>query len=515
MSSKPSTKIDQIRVRAEEEIYFFACLVNPAYEYGRVHRESLEWFAREGANLDQLLLLPRGHLKSHLIATWCAWWITKNPETTILYVSATDDLAKLQLASIKNILTSDVYRRYWPDMVDVQEAKRDEWNLSNIKVDHPRRKELGIRDRTVAARSVESNTTGLHCDVLIFDDLVVPGNAYTETGRQAVSAAYSQFSSVANTGCITKVVGTRYHGKDIYGVMLGARVESYSPEGEIIGDHALYEVMERKVEEEGEFLWPRTQNPRTGKWYGFDHPELAKIRAKYFAAGERAQYYAQYYNNPNDPESDTLTSDSFLYYDRKYLKFIDGHWCFQNKVLTVFAAGDLAYTDNTTSDYTAYAVIGLDHEGFIYILELDQVRTTKYDVMYKIAERLHLKWGFRKLRMETNAGANLVVEYMKDQVRKEGRSLVIEGKRAEGEKGERCQMILLPRYENKTMLHYQGGLITTYEEQITLARPAHDDLRDAVSAAVEISKVPHKRTTGKQQDARVVGINPRFGGRVR
>lgn len=513
MSSKQPTQ-QSIKLRAEDQLYFFACLVNPSYLYGTVHREALDWLSQNDASLDQLLLLPRGHLKSHLIATWCAWWITKFPETTILYVSATDDLAKLQLSAIKSILTSDTYRRYWPDMVHPEEGKREVWNVFNIQVDHPRRKQLGVRDHTVAARSVESNTTGLHCDVLIFDDLVVPGNAYTETGRASVSGAYSQFSSVINPGGITKAVGTRYHGKDIYSTMLSAEVEEFNNEGQIVSTRKLYEVFERKVEEDGEFLWPRTLNPNTKKWYGFDHAELAKIRAKYFAAGEKAQYYAQYYNNPNNPEEDTITSDSFVYYDRKYLKCQGGDWYFKGKRLLIFAAGDLAYTNSATSDYTAFAVIGLDDEGYLYILELDQVRTNKYDVMYKMAARLHDKWGFRKLRMETNAGANLAVEYMKDEARKAGKTLVIEGKRSEGEKSERCEMILLPRYENKTVLHYQGGLISTYEEQITLARPSHDDLRDAVAAAVEISKVPVKR---KSQDTsgRVIGINPRFGGRVR
>lgn len=510
------TKVDEIRKTAQEDLFFFAQLVNPAYLYGDVHREVFRWMQREDAVRDLLCLLPRGHLKSHIVATWCAWWITKHPETTILYVSATEDLATQQLYAIKTILESKVYRRYWPDMIHEQEAKREEWSFKNIKVDHPRRKELGVRDRTVAARSVGGNTTGLHADVLVFDDLVVPDNAYTEDGRSKVQASYSQFSSVANTGAISRVVGTRYHGKDIYNQMLTTQVEQFDGDGNVIGSAPMYEVFERQVEREGQFLWPRTLNPRTNKWFGFNPTELAKIRAKYFAAGERAQYYAQYYNNPNDPESEKLTSDSFLYYDAKWLTERDGVWYFKDKPLAVFAAGDLAYTDGARSDFTAFAVIGLSDDGFIYILELDQFKTTKYDRIYKSALRLFEKWKFRKLRMETNAGANLVVEYMKDQVRADGGTLVIEGKRAEGEKTERCAAILLPRYENKTILHPKGGLITTYEEQVTLARPSHDDLRDAVAAAVEISKPPmKKRATGSESRGNIITFNPRFGGRVR
>jgi len=506
----------EIKQRAEDDLFFFAQLVNPSYLYGDIHREFFRWLAKDDAKKDQLGLLPREHLKSHMIATWCAWWITKYPETTIIYVSATEDLATQQLYAIKAIIESKVYRRYWSNMVNEQEALREEWSFKNIKVDHPRRKELGIRDRTVAARSVGANTTGLHGDVLVFDDLVVPDNAYTEEGRQKVQAAYSQFSSVANTGAISKVVGTRYHGKDIYGQMMGTKVEKFDEQGNVIGDEDMYEVFMHQVEDSGVFLWPRTQNPNTKKWHGFNAQELAKKRAKYFASGERAQYYAQYYNNPNNPEGEKPISDGFQYANRKYLTESDGQWYYHGQPLAIFAAGDLAYTDGARSDFTAFAVIGVSEDGFIYLLELDQFKTTKYERIYTAALRLFEKWKFRKLRMETNAGANLVVEYLKDRVREDGKTLVIEGKRSEGEKTERCAAILLPRYENKTIWHFEGGWTTSYEEQIMLARPSHDDLRDAVAAAVEISKPPMKRRhSGTESRGKVIGFNVRFGGRVR
>lgn len=506
----------QIKKQAENDLFFFAQLVNPAYQYGDIHRAVYRWLSRKDASPDLLCLLPRGHLKSSMIATWCAWWITKYPDTTILYVSATEDLAIQQLYVIKAILESTIYRRYWPEMLEEAEAKREEWSARNIKVDHPHRKAMGIRDRTVAARSVGGNTTGLHADVLVFDDLVVPDNAYTEEGRNKVKDAYSQFSSVANAGALSRVVGTRYHGKDIYGQMLTTVVEQFDDEGNIVGSAPMYECFERKVEEDGIFLWPREMNVRTKKWYGFNNVELAKIRAKYFASDGRAAFYSQYYNSTNSSGDERLTSDAFLYYDQKYIKEVDGVWCFKDEPMALFAAGDLAYTDGVKSDYTAFAVIGVTSSGHIYILDLDQFKTTKYERIYSAALRLYEKWHFRKLRMETNAGANLVVEYLKDRIRQDGQSLVVEGKRAEGEKTDRCSKILLPRYENSTILHFKGGLITAYEEQITLDRPVHDDLRDAVAAAVEISNPPSKRKRfGGETRGNVIQYDNRFGGRIR
>jgi hypothetical protein len=72
----------------------------------------------------------------------------------------------------------------------------------------------------------------------------------------------------------------------------------------------------------------------------------------------------------------------------------------------------------------------------------------------------------------------------------------------------------LPRYDNRTIWHYEGGWITTYEEQVTLQRPSHDDLRDAVSAAIEISKPAIKRHSTHESRGNLISFNSRFGGRI-
>src|SRR3546814_10706685 len=80
-------------------------------------------------------------LKSHMVATWAAWIITKHPDVTILYVSATAELAETQLYAIKNILGSSVYRRYFPEYIHPQEGKRERWSCNKLSVDHPRSEE--------------------------------------------------------------------------------------------------------------------------------------------------------------------------------------------------------------------------------------------------------------------------------------------------------------------------------------------------------------------------------------
>ena len=83
----------EIRQRALDDLNFYARLMNPGYVYGEIHRECYRWMQEytlfgQGGTLtaNKLVMLPRAHLKSHMVATWASWVITRHPEVTILYI---------------------------------------------------------------------------------------------------------------------------------------------------------------------------------------------------------------------------------------------------------------------------------------------------------------------------------------------------------------------------------------------------------------------------------------------
>jgi hypothetical protein len=211
---------DQVRLQAENDLEAFITLVHPQTVLGNVHREVIKWWNREDARSHQLLLLPRDHGKSRLVAYRAAWEITRNPTVRILYISSTQNLATKQLKFIKDILTSDIYRRYWPEMVSPEEANREKWTEGEISVDHPRRKAEAIRDPTVFTAGLTTNVVGLHCDIAILDDVVTGQNAYTEDGREKVDLQYQLLASIEGADAREWVVGTRYHPTDLYDTML-------------------------------------------------------------------------------------------------------------------------------------------------------------------------------------------------------------------------------------------------------------------------------------------------------
>ena len=504
-------KYDIIKESAQDDLAVFIKLVAPHLLLGSIHEELIQWWTRQEGKNNQLVLLPRGHMKSKLVAYRTAWWITKHPETTILYVSATADLAEKQLYAIKQIIDSPIYRRYWPDMTNIEEGKREKWAVAEIAVDHPQRKLEGIRDATCKAVGLTSNTTGFHADVVVLDDIVVPGNAYTEDGRDKVASAYSQLASIENPGASEWVVGTRYHPKDIYDTMVSMKEVLYNANGEIDTEEEVYELFQKVVETDGEFLWPK-QTRGDGKIFGFDDKELARIKAKYV---DNTQFYAQYYNNPNSNETARINADKFQYFDRAILQNKEGDWYIRDRKLSIYASIDFAFSLRKTADYTALVVVGVDSQGNFYVLDIDRFKTDRIIDYYQHIVKSWEKWGFRKIRAEVTVAQQTILKELKESYLKpNGIALSIDEfrpTRSLGDKNERVGAILEPKYDNMQVWHYKGGNCQSLEEELTMAHPPHDDIKDALANAIAISIIPKQRS-GTYSLGKNIMTHSRFGG---
>jgi hypothetical protein len=501
---------------AESDLYTFIKLIAPHRVLGQCHKDLIKWWTREGASDHQMALMPRDHQKSAMVAYRVAWEITKNPAITILYISSTSGLAEKQLKFIKDILCHPVYTRYWPNMVHPDEGKREKWTNTEISVDHPERKKEGVRDPTVFTAGLTSTITGLHCQIAILDDTVVFENAYTTDGRRKVESQYSLLASIETTEAQEWIVGTRYHPKDLYGTLIKMVQDEVDKDGNVTGSSEVYEVWQKEVEDmgdgTGQFLWPRQQRG-DGRWFGFNPKVLALKRAKYL---DRTQFFAQYYNNPNDQGEEAVNSDNFQYYNREFLKTIDGVWHYNGKPLSIFASIDFAFSLRHTADYTVLCVVGVDSDGNIFILDIQRLRTNKTAKYYDMVYKAHMKWGFKKMRAEVTVAQGVIAERLKDDIKKDGLTISVDlyrPTRTQGTKEERIHAQLSPRYENHSVWHYAGGLCEELEQELIMHNPPFDDIKDALHSVMGIIKIP-KAYSSRKKTGNIV-YDGRFGGVAR
>lgn len=496
--------LDEIRKIAENNFISFVKLVAPYNVMGVCHEDLCKFITNPDLKPYRLVLYPRGHRKSFYAAMYACWRIVTDPSISIVYLSATSDLAESQLRTIKSTLESTIIRRYWPDLVNEDEGKREKWTTTEICVDSPIRKSEGTRDSTVKCGGLTTNITGAHCDLIILDDIVVPKNN-TEEGRRQVMSQYSQLQSILNPGGMILAVGTRYHPKDIYATMQETVEEVFGNDGEIIGRVPQWDVLQRSVEENGEFLWNR-QKRKDGKYYGFDFKELSRIKAGYV---DKSQFYSQYYNNPNDEGNALITQDMFEYYNRDHLRTVAGVYYLKDRQLNVYAAIDFAFSLSHRADSSSIVVVGIDSDNNRYVLDIDRFKTDRIQDYYDHIIALHNKFNLKKLRAEVTVAQQVIVTALKDKLAENSIRLVIEDYRPYNKKEERMLAVLRPLYEDHKVFHYRGGNCEILEEELKQIKPSHDDVKNALADAISIA-VPPKRSTFKRQAP--IQVMSRFGG---
>lgn len=512
ISQLSGNKKQELRQRAENDLEFFIKLIAPQRLLAHAHIDLIRWWCREESKSHQLVLLPRDHGKSAMVAYRVAWTITRNPAIRVLYISSTANLANKQLKMIKDILTSDVYRFYWPEMINEREGDREKWTETEIAVDHPIRKKEAIRDSTVFTAGLTTNIVGLHCDIAVLDDVVVADTAYSEEGREKCRNQVSYLASIAGADSKTWVVGTRYHPLDLYNDFMNQVVEIWD-EGEIVDSYNLYELYEKKVEDRGDgsgnFLWPR-QAREDGKQFGFDANELAKKKAQY---ADLTQFRAQYYNTPNDLSQSSIKPEWFQYYKREAVNFNNGYVYYQDNRLNVFAAIDFAWSLSKKADSTCIVVIGVDGNNNYYVLDIDRFKSNQISEYFGRIIRLYEKWGFRKLRAEVISAQEVIVKNLKELIRDHGMDFSIIDSRPNKEKELRIESTLQPKYANLQMWHYSGGACSLLEEELVQQKPAHDDIKDCLASAVEIAVSPSKKSIRSRiAPTKTANWHYRFGG---
>lgn len=513
----------EVKEACEANFYTFIRVVAPWLCLGHIHEDTANWIqeAFDEKVKRLLILLPRGHLKSKLAALYAAWRIIKNPAITILYGSASGSLAERQLYDITNVLLGPDVRLYWKGLVKEKISERDLWRNTAINVDHPLRRQKGVRDNTIRAMSVGATITGDHYDLAILDDIIAPNSdadPWTEAGRLMVAKWYAQLSSVLNPGAEVMAVGTRYIGKDIYNTMMESETLHYDDEGNIINRTKLYRVKQAVVELNGQFLWPR-QKGKDGDWYGFNIQILDEIRETYRKSGQMEQFYAQYYQDPTDQENPKIKTN-FQYYEQDQLVYQHGQWFIKVKTdtgatslrpLNLFASMDLAFTTREGSDYTAIIVIGVDSENYRYVLDIDRFRTRDPYEMCDHLFTLYGKWFFGKARIEVTVGQVMIIPVLQKQMVLRNQRFLIDEYRPPTNKAkpDRIMASLSPLYQLQQIYHFRGGLCEELEKQLVQQKPEHDDIADVMASVQEIAYPPGK--TYKEKPTEVVYHN-RFGG---
>lgn len=312
------------RMDAAEHLIPFTEYTNSHYYPASHHRRIAEKLEAVAAGkIDRLMIfMPPRHGKSELASRrFPAWYLGRYPSRQIIAASYNSELASDFGRDVRNIVASPEYGCIFDTRLRDDSRAADRWNTD--------------AGGAYVAAGVGTAITGRGAHVLLIDDpLKDRAEADSEVIRDKV---WNWYTSTAYTrlmpGGTVIVIQTRWHEDDLAGRLLAADPEQW-------------EVLDLPaIDKDGKALWP--------EWY--DETSLDRIRK---TIGPR-DWSALYQQRPAPEEGDYFKSDWLRPYTEAPAR----------ETLRIYGGSDYAVTADG-GDYTVHAVVGLDPEGRMYLLDL-------------------------------------------------------------------------------------------------------------------------------------------------
>lgn len=336
-SLKSYSQEEQRVIMAElgrKDLYFFII-----YILGRKDMAEHNWYFDRIREVQKepdgrLDLWARGFCKTSIITHGMSIWdIMRNPETTIGIVSWSRRAAIDIVKAIKTELESnELLKKLYPDVLyDNPEVQSPRWSDERGLIV---KRTSNKREATIEGTGLDTQLTGRHFDILVYDDIVSVNNVTSnEVIQNTTNALLTSFNLVSRDGK-KRFIGTRYHTVDTYDYLIKNKI-----------------VKPR--------IYPATID-------GTPDGEPCEIITKEQLEEKRHEmtpfiFSAQMLLNPVSDDERRFNPQLFQYYDKASLDKLT-----KNVYITV----DAATSKKKGSDYSALAVMAVDALDNVYLVDL-------------------------------------------------------------------------------------------------------------------------------------------------
>jgi predicted phage terminase large subunit-like protein len=438
---------------------------------GQVHREMCE-FIDKNKRKKKLTLIPRGHLKSTVVTVGrTVQAICANPNVRILIANATYSLSCSFLTEVKRHLKfNDKIKMVWGDLT----VDNEKWSENQIGLSKANQ-QGGKKEPTVTAMGVESNLTSQHYDIIIMDDVVNKDYVNTQDQIQKTIDFYKECLNLLEPDGEMIIIGTRWDDKDLYGWIM-------EPENGALSD---FEVFKREA---------YSGNLETGDDFQALYPEKFS-RAHLLKVREQQGPYVfscNYMNDPVSRDDATFKSEWFKYYDPVDMR---------GKPLNYFISIDPAISLEQAADFSVITTIGVDEEGFIYVIDVDRLKVKPSELIDKVFEKWRL-YGPTIIGIEEVSFQKTLQYMMTEKMQQTNTYLPIRPVKPNNRTKDQRIRGLQPLYANGRILHAKqvNNIKNLEDELIRFPRGRHDDVIDSLSYFLDfIFPAKRKKSSTKRR----------------
>ncbi|YP_009949123.1 terminase large subunit [Enterobacter phage EcpYZU01] len=474
-----------------------------------------------GDNRRFILQAFRGIGKSFITCAFVVWKLWNNPDLKFMIVSASKERADANSIFIKRIID------LMPQLQDLKprQGQRDaviSFDVGPAKPDHsPSVKSVGITGQL----------TGSRADILIADDVEVPGNSATQAARDRLSELVKEFDAILKPGGTVIYLGTPQTEMTLYRQLEGrgytttiwpARYPRDEKDWKTYGDRLAPMLQAELMEDPESYYWLPTDPVR------FDDTDLKERELSYGKAG----FALQFMLNPNlgDAEKyplklrDLIVADLDPESSPMVYQWLPNTQNKREDVPNVGLMGDFYHTYQTVGsafstytqrilvidpsgrgkDETGYAVL-FQLNGYIFVMEAGGMRGGYEDTTLETLAKIGRKWKINEYVIEGNFGDGMYIELFKPVANRIHNAAVTEVK-SKGQKEMRICDVLEPLMGNHRLIVNSATITSDYQTaadkdgvrnpiyslfyqmtRITRERGAlaHDDRLDALAIGVQ------------------------------
>lgn len=287
------------------------------------------------------MFLPPGSAKStYGTVVGPTWAMGEKPGFKVIGVSYGSDLARKFGRRMRSIVRQPAYRLLFDTELSAESSAADEWALEN--------------GSEYMGGGILSGITGNRADFIPIDD-PIKGRQEADsevTRKRTIEAYQDDILTRLKPGGSVMITQTRWHEEDLAGSLLP---EAYDGQSGMIEcrDGNVWEVIcipaqayradDPLGREVGQYIWP--------EWFPEDHWATFKRNARTWSA--------LYQQSPSPSDGDYFKAEWLKPYTHKL----------DPKTLRIYGGSDYAVTSDG-GDWTVHAVVGLDPEGRMYLLDL-------------------------------------------------------------------------------------------------------------------------------------------------
>ena len=502
--SQQAAEILLKRQEAYDTLLGFTEFTFPQFVVAEHHRLICEKLQEiEAGDINRLMIfMPPRHGKSELASRrFPAWFMGRNPDSSIIHASYGQELATDFGRDVREIVNSEEYSKVFEGKKLSQDATAaNKWRIADHRGEY-------------FAVGVGTSATGRGADLLIIDDPIKNReDADSLVERERV---WGWFRSTAFTRLQPNakiiVIQTRWHDDDLSG-----RLIQQTEDNADLDDWEILRLSAEAMDDDpigrkkGEALWP--------EWY--DKKALKEIRS---VLGER-EYHALYQQEPTRAEGSFFHTDWFDTYEH-----LPPH-----TTLRFYGTSDYATSERSGADYTVHIVFGVDPYDRIYVVDVWKKRAKPQDWIEAVID-LMKKWKVTQWGEERGQILNSVGPYLSQRMKERGtycfrkqytpskdkavRARSIQGRAQQG-------MILFPKGKNwaheviQTLTAFPAGrhddevdcfsLLGIMLEELTPGRPLPDEESPWGARSYTFEELMHRGTLRRQgkrtvREAPIVG----------